>query len=88
MRESSRAFPWLWTVVLVTAGLLVVSVLLPSTGSRHPADRAVSAANLRGIGQSMHIYAQDNDGWFPVSPHKRPPDEGDPRAGAASEPAP
>ena len=52
------------------AGLLIVplmiAILLPSLSrARELAKRAVCSANLRGIGQSCHIYANDNDEWFP-----------------------
>jgi len=47
---------------------LAVSILLPSLArARELAKRAVSAANLRGIGQGCHIYANDQDGKFPES---------------------
>jgi len=45
---------------------LALSVLLPSLSrARELAKRAVCSANLRGIGQSCHIYANDYDEWFP-----------------------
>jgi prepilin-type processing-associated H-X9-DG protein len=53
------------------AGLLLViplqlAILLPSLSrARELAKRAVCSANLRGIGQSCHIYANDNEEWFP-----------------------
>jgi prepilin-type processing-associated H-X9-DG protein len=50
----------------VAVGALVVAILLPSLArARELAKRAVSASNLRGIGQGMHIYANDHDGRFP-----------------------
>jgi prepilin-type processing-associated H-X9-DG protein len=52
--------------VAVTA--LLVSILLPSLSrARELAKRAVSASNLRGIGQACYIYANDHDERFPES---------------------
>lgn len=45
---------------------LLISVLLPSLSrARELAKRAVSASNLRGLGQGCHIYASDHDERFP-----------------------
>jgi prepilin-type processing-associated H-X9-DG protein len=45
---------------------LTTSILLPSLSrAREIAKRAVSAANLRGIGQACFIYANEHDGRFP-----------------------
>lgn len=44
----------------------LVSILLPSLSrARELAKRAVSASNLRTIGQCCHIYANDQSGNFP-----------------------
>jgi competence protein ComGC len=46
---------------------LMVSILLPSLArAREVAKRAVCAANMRGIGQAVMIYANDNRGAFPA----------------------
>ncbi|HUU97584.1 MAG TPA: hypothetical protein VM487_17755 [Phycisphaerae bacterium] len=46
--------------------LLLLFVVLPGLfRSRGEAKRAVCSANLRGIGQGMHIYANDFHEWFP-----------------------
>lgn len=45
---------------------VAMSILLPSLQrARELSKRAVSAANLRGIGQACMIYANDNDDRFP-----------------------
>lgn len=46
---------------------LLVAILLPSLSrARELAKRTVCAANLRGLGQAMYIYAQDDPGAFPA----------------------
>jgi len=47
---------------------MAISILLPSLSrARLQAKRAVSMANLRGIGQGCYIYANDNAEKFPES---------------------
>lgn len=53
-------------ISLLFIPVLLVSILLPSLSrARELAKRAVCMANLRGIGQGLHIYANDNGDWFP-----------------------
>jgi len=55
-------------VAAVAVVALLLTILLPSLArAREQAKRAVSMANLRGIGQAMHIYANDHQGRFPKS---------------------
>jgi prepilin-type processing-associated H-X9-DG protein len=55
-------------LVVVAALALAISILLPSLSrARELAKRAVSASNLRGIGQGCYIHANDHDGRFPDS---------------------
>ncbi len=47
---------------------LATSILLPSLArSRELAKRAVSASNLRGIGQACHVWAADHNDSFPAT---------------------
>ncbi len=50
---------------------LLIAILLPFLGkARELANRGTCAANLRGIAQSMAVYAADNEDKFPIiSPH-------------------
>ena len=46
---------------------LLIAILLPSLGkARELSNRSVCAANLRGISQSMCVYAADNMEAFPI----------------------
>ena len=52
-------------VVAVTA--IVMSLVLPSLGAaKELARRVVCATNLRQLGVALKIYANDNDGEYPV----------------------
>lgn len=64
-----KVYPWRRSLALILANAsvmyFVMWILMPRTGPRELPRRGVCAANLRGIGQSAHIYAQDNPGYFP-----------------------
>lgn len=52
--------------VVVATTSLATSILLPSLArAREVAKRAVSAANLQGIGAACHVYAVDHQDKFP-----------------------
>jgi len=51
-------------LLIIVFLLILIAILWPVRNGRLPA-RSVCASNLRGIGQALHIYANDNAGWFP-----------------------
>jgi hypothetical protein len=54
---------------------LLISILLPSLArAREITKRAVCASNLRGLGQGMKVYANENFDWFPIAPFAEPSD--------------
>jgi prepilin-type N-terminal cleavage/methylation domain-containing protein len=63
---KKKGFTLIELLVVVAIIALLISILLPSLSrARELAKRAVCASNQRGIGQGMHIYANDNSEWFP-----------------------
>jgi prepilin-type N-terminal cleavage/methylation domain-containing protein/prepilin-type processing-associated H-X9-DG protein len=68
MNQKKRRFAFTLIELLVVVAIiaLLISILLPSLSrARELSKRTVCLANIRGIGQGMHIYAQDGD-VFPM----------------------
>jgi prepilin-type N-terminal cleavage/methylation domain-containing protein len=64
--RKTKAFTLIELLVVVAIIALLISILLPSLSrAREMSKRAVCASNLRGIGQAMYIYANDNYEQFP-----------------------
>jgi prepilin-type processing-associated H-X9-DG protein len=75
-RRALSAGDLLWLLFFL---LLLLLVLLPALSrGRQKAKEAVCSANLRGLGQGMHIYANDNMEWFPHHYFEPTYDEQDP----------
>jgi len=65
--KRSKAFTLIELLVVIAIIALLISILLPSLSrARELSKRTVCAANLRGIGQAMYIYAQDDPQVFPA----------------------
>jgi prepilin-type N-terminal cleavage/methylation domain-containing protein len=62
-----RGFTLIELLVVVAIIALLIAILLPSLGkARELSNRSVCAANIRGIGQSMAVYAKDNNDAYPI----------------------
>ena len=72
LRRSAFSLPELaWLLAIL---VLLLAILLPSLSrARELAKRAVCSANMRGLGQGMHIYANENEEWFPHHCYAEPP---------------
>src|SRR5580765_8156951 len=69
-------------IVGTIAVLLIIAVLLPLAQRRSiESKRSTCSANLRSLGQSLHIYAIDRQGYFPTDTFIREYDESDPNHG-------
>jgi prepilin-type N-terminal cleavage/methylation domain-containing protein len=63
-----RGFTLIELLVVVAIIALLIAILLPSLGkARELSNRSACAANLRGIGQSCAVYANDNNDAFPLA---------------------
>lgn len=63
-----RAFTLIELLVVISIIGLLIAVLLPSLArAKETANRAVCSANIRGIVQSVTIYAQSNHKMFPAT---------------------
>jgi len=71
-----KGFTLIELLVVVAIIALLISILLPSLArARELSKRAVCAANVRGIGQSAKIYANDFNERWPVAPYYKHVDD-------------
>ena len=65
-QSQHRGFTLIELLVVISIIALLIAILLPSLArAKELANRAVCSANVRGIIQSMTIYAQTNGNVFP-----------------------
>ncbi len=80
--KRRKGFTLIELLVVVAIIALLISILLPSLArAREITKRAVCASNIRGIGQGLKVYSNDNYDWYPVAPYERGDSgSGDPNA--------
>ena len=66
--RKDKAFTLIELLVVVAIIALLIAILLPALArARELAKRAVCAAHLRGLGQSMYVYANEHGERFPAA---------------------
>ena len=66
--RAKRGFTLVELLVVIGIIALLVGILLPALSQARESARAIKcAANLRGVGQGLNIYAAANHGVFPAS---------------------
>lgn len=71
MRKRLKAFTLIELLVVIAIIALLISILLPSLSrARELSKRLVCGSNIKGIGTSCKIYANDNIEKWPIPPFK------------------
>lgn len=69
VRKRLRAFTLIELLVVIAIIALLIAILLPSLSrARELSKRLVCSANIKGIGTSCKIYANDNSEKWPIPP--------------------
>lgn len=65
--RARSGFTLIELLVVISIIAVLIGILLPALGNaRQSATRVVCMANMRGIGQSLEIYRDDNDRAMPI----------------------
>lgn len=65
--KAPRGFTLIELLVVIAIIAILISILLPAlAGARDAARKMKGLANVRGMGQVMTLYANDNRNWYPV----------------------
>jgi prepilin-type N-terminal cleavage/methylation domain-containing protein len=71
-KKAHRGFTLIELLVVISIIALLIAILLPSLAkAKEQANRAVCAANIHGLIQSMVTYANSNENVFPCTPGPR-----------------
>lgn len=66
VQRHFRGFTLIELLVVVAIISLLAALLLPSLrGARERAKQMACLSNLRQVGFGIHMYCDDNRGWFP-----------------------
>jgi prepilin-type N-terminal cleavage/methylation domain-containing protein/prepilin-type processing-associated H-X9-DG protein len=72
MKQRVKAFTLIELLVVIAIIALLISILLPSLSrARELSKRLVCASNVKGIGTSAKIYANDNGERWMIPPYKK-----------------
>lgn len=66
---SNNAFTLIELLVVIAIIALLLGVLMPSLQkAKRLVEEKVCASNLRQVSLALMVYAENNDGWFPLEP--------------------
>ena len=66
-RPRRKAFTLVELLVVIGILAVLIAILLPAlSGAKRVAQRVACAAQMRQVGQALHIYANDHKGFLPL----------------------